>query len=460
MATQGAEVELSKLRASKRLPRLSATIELFSLARARQYGWGVLSPAATLVLSVATYSVASRALDRSDFGRFAAATAVIALLTPVVELGMPMTLVRFAGATPPDDEGARRRYRLAAWTLVLTGSILLAISLGAARALSVPMERWIPESATLAVVLAVSGSAFVNLASAEAQTTLQFGRYFAKSTGSALVRIVGVIAALFIVGPTVEAALWGYGLSMFLFGLALGWRGLRSVADVLRLDRERLRGDLRELRRFAAPIVGSALVVSALSYLDTLVLAGVLLPRDLAMYAAGVRLTAIQSALIAGSATLALPLATRALRLHTEREFAERIMILCGVLGIVVTILLVGVAPLLVKWVYGSAYGASSVVLVISAIGILANFPGNALSSLLYAAGRSGFMFVVQLAQLFVLAAGLVFVTKSWGIIGVASYRGIVNTIAVLIIIAEAIRLAHNAPASRKAGRDAPVRAA
>jgi O-antigen/teichoic acid export membrane protein len=362
--------------------------------------------------------------------------ATIALLTPAMEIGMPVALVRFCIQLPQDATAQRQRYSALMWGLVIAACLAFsATTIAAETLLPQWMGAWVPARTALAVALGAAGAALANMACAEAQTSMRFQHYFARSTGSSIARLLALGAALWLAGRSVTAALYGYAIGSLFFGCVAGRAGIVGGVRFLLHRSLGARGALRELGSFAAPLVGSSFVIAGAAYLDTLIVAAVLPPAQVGAYAAAVRLTAIQSAVIAGLGSLALPLASRAIADGTLRTFATRVLCLGTMIGALLTLLLCVLSPILMRIVYGGAFLSGAPVFAIVAIGLALNFPGNPLSCILYAAGQSRFMFNVQLVQLVALVAGLAFVTREWGIVGTAVYRSLINIVAVAVII-------------------------
>lgn|SRR2546426_4993353 len=410
----------------------------------RKYGWAVLAPASALVLAVIQNAVASRVLGPAGFGPFAVSVAILTLVGVAIGFGMPVSLVRFSTRLRPGDVDARASYHAVAWGVVflgaaLVGTVLTGLELTAGDRLRV----WTPAHAAPAIIVGGFGIALTEMAAAEAQVLLDFRRYFFTVAAAALLRLVGIGCGLWLGGPSLLAALYGYAFGSLSASLLLAGPNIVGSARRLAKREWELAPLFQELAHFALPIVGSTFIVAAIGYVDTLLIAPVLGASDVGVYAAGVRLTTIQSTMLAGITTLALPLAGRAVSERWMGSFAKRVFLLGGALGVCVTISLVLLSTLLVRGVYGPLYSASAPLFAVLSIGLLINFVGNPLSQLAYAVGAPRILFVGHVCQLVALAVGLPLVASSYHLMGVAVFRSVVNIAVVsAIIVATVARIA------------------
>ncbi len=408
-----------------------------------QYAWALAASAGALCVSVAINAVASRALGPAGFGQFVVGMTSLTLLGTAMGLGMPVTMVRFWTRLSADSRTTREESRLSAWTLVaggamLFGSACLAVNLVLPRMLS----RWVPNGTAVALVLAAVGAAFTQMAAAEAQMSLDFRRYFATLVGSASARLVGLVGAVVVSSlRSVQAALVGLSGGSFLAGAILTWSAVTLGRRSSRATLRGLRSSLEALLTFGFPILGSTFVVAAIEYLDILVVATSLSPHRVGLYAAAVRLSVIQATALSALTAVALPLAGRADAAGTHPPFLRTVLRIGAPVGLVVTLLLVGLSPALVRLVYGRAYGESALVFMILSIGLMPNFVGNPASQLIYAVGAPGFLLLVHVGQLLALIAGLPAVATRWDVVGVAMYRSAVNVIAVSVIVMRVFNL-------------------
>jgi O-antigen/teichoic acid export membrane protein len=408
----------------------------------RRYTWAFVGPASALLLSVFTNSLASRALGPAGFGGFAVAVTVLVLLGVAVGFGMPTSLVRFCARLSDSDPSARAPYNAVAWGVVLgSGLVTGAVVLGVDLVVGNRLRAWVPAYAALALVAGALGTALTEMAGAEAQIRLDFKRYSAILQTGAGLRLLGLVLGLLLGGRSMLAALYGYGFGSLAAGLTLSGRSLLGGTRVLYASRGRVLRLARELGAFALPVVGSTFVVAAISYVDTLLIAPVVGAAEVGVYAAGVRLTTIQSTIITGLATIALPLASQAVSDGKQQRFTKRVLVSGGILGLSVTFALVSVSGMVVRAIYGPQFAQSAAVFAVLSAGMLVNFVGNPLSQLLYASGAPRVLLVAHICQLGALAAGLPLVAERWNVLGVATYRGLVNVVIVSAIGVVAVRV-------------------
>jgi len=357
---------------------------------------------------------------------------------------MPVSLVRFSSMSGAEGSDGILRYRAVAWGVVLLSAVVFGGIFGAVAAgASDWLRSWIPVHTGFAIVAGGLGTALTEMAGAEAQLSLDFRRYFQAVGVGALMRLLGVVGGVVVAGPTVSAALWGYGLSSLVGGVLLARQPLLQNLAILSRNRRDIKPILVEVARFTLPVVGSTFAVGAIGSIDTLAIAPVLSSADVGVYAAGVRLTALQSTMLAGVTVLALPLATRATREGAQDRFAKRVFVLGGSLGLAVTLCLVLLSSVLVRAVYGSHFLSSAPIFAVLSVGLLLNFVGNPLSQLIYAASAPRILLVAHLCQLTALAVGLPAVASHWHVIGVATYRAAVNAIVVAGVIIAAVKVGH-----------------
>src|SRR5712692_7406724 len=159
-----------------------------------RYGWALAASAGTLCVSVGLNAAASRALGPAGFGEFAIGVTSLTLLGTAMGLGMPVTMVRFWSRLAPESETARQQSRLAAWSLVMGGAVLFGSGFLALQgAFPRLLSSWVPAGTGAALVLAGVGTAFTQMAAAEAQMSLDFRRYFVALVGSGGTRLVGLV---------------------------------------------------------------------------------------------------------------------------------------------------------------------------------------------------------------------------------------------------------------------------
>lgn len=416
-------------------------IQVFRSARARpSFAWAIGGPFAMLATSLVTNAVVSRALGPAGFGPYVVATAVATLLGIALGAGMPSTLVRYAAGLTSTD--ARVAVSSLAWRIVaVSAAVIGLLFLGLLAFGSTAVRSWIPSGTSLWILAAGIGAMLAEMAAAERQASLRFFDLFVTNASLAVSRLIGAAAGTLLVGPTVTAAVGGYGLASLASGGLLAWLARHAQ----RGQHNRSHGDSRTwkpLFMFGMPIMMSAYIVATIGYLDTLVLAKVLTAGELGRYAAGARLTVIHGMLISGITTIALPIAARAIAAGDAAMYFRRALLVGLVAATIAAVGVFSVGGYLVRLVYGSGYETSAAVFSVLTIGLALNFPGNPLSQILYAAGRPRFMLLVHCSQLIALVIALPIAARSGGPIRVAMAWSAVNLLAVLAIIVRARMLA------------------
>ena len=403
----------------------------------RSFGWALLSPAATLGAAVLTNAIASRILGIGGFGSFIVATSIASLLGVAMGMGMPATLVRYgAGITLTS---ARAQLFGLGWKAVgVSATVIGLLVLALDQAFPQATRQWLPAGSTIYVLAAAVGAMLVELAAAERQTSMHFFGFFLVNAGLALARMLGVVVALWLMPPTVTAAIIGYGAGSILVGVAL------AIATARRRPAAAAGSPtihFRELLGFGLPIMGSAYIVAGIGYLDIVIVAEAMAREQLGLYGAGARLTVIQNTLIAGVTTLALPIAARSVVAGDVALFVQRSLRRGLSIGVFLTVVLSLASPIIVRVVYGAGYEVSASVYVILAVGYVLNFAGNPLSQLLYASKRSRFMLAMHIGQLVLLVTLLPFAAGYGGALAVAIAWSSVNLMAVGSIIARAVTI-------------------
>lgn len=432
------------LKESESVPALAIRAEQrwrVPFASVPRFGWAMAAPLVTLGISVATNALASRTLGPSGFGQFAIATVTLTLLGIMMSGGMPATMIRFC--TQLDDAvNERARYSASAWSLVMLAVLVSAIGIYAFH-LAAPdvLLRWMPLCTAPLIIAGAIGVAATEMASAEARMTLSFRGYFRIMTTSALARLAGLSVALLFAGAVADRAIAGFAIAYFVTGIFHSRHSLVNCVHRLQHDAGQLRRPLRRLLTFGAPVAGSTAIVSAISYSDTFIVANIFATHELGLYAAGVRLTVVQSIIIGGIATVALPLAARAVAAGQQRMFARQAVLWGGIVGVFMTSALVVGSPRIVAAVYGAGYAQSAAIFAVLCVGYLLNYIGNALSQLLYAANAPWLMLRVHVLQLVLQLATLPAAARAWGINGVATAAALVNLLAVAVVLVMVARL-------------------
>lgn len=410
------------------------------LPRLRRYGWALIAPGFTLVAAFAMNAIASRRLGPTGFAQFAVASTLVTLLGLVTTLGVPTTLV--AVSASGDPRRGSDTWRAAGIAIVwVAGSVVAIALLAAEAALGARAARWFPPGTALAIGIAGLGTALLEVALAESQRDLAFRRYFTRMFGGSLTRLAGVAIGVFAFAATPRSAIWGYAIATFASGAILSAAATHGAIGRLRGDARQLRHDIAGMLDRSAPVVGSAIVVAAMSWIDTLVIASYMPAADVGTYAAAVRLTIIPTTLIGGMTSLALPLAARAWHERRVDDYNRRALRGGIGVGLGVVAALCASAGLLVRLVYGAEFAAAAPVFMVLVLGLLPNFACNPMSQLLFASGRTRMLAVTQTVQLAALLTGLGALASWGGPLAIAWMRTGVNVVATATIMAVALRM-------------------
>ena len=358
------------------------------LAKLRRYGGGLLAPASTLVAVFATNVIASRRLGTAAFGQFAVASAIVTILSVVAAFGVPMTLVTVLGRQADEARIAAR-------------------SADGPAADGESVRAW--RAAALAIVWTAALAILAFLVGAELVLGDGVERWFPRGTSVA----IGVAC----------------------LGTALLETSLAEAQRLL------------EFRAYFARMVGGALTrlagVAIGVYLVTPSAATAIWGYALATFASG--------ALFAAPSTVLAFDAARGDRAHLVRLAARLSGRSAPVLGSTLLVVATGWIDTIVIAGRMAAsdvgvYAAAAPVFMAMALGYLASFPGNPMSQVLFAAGRTRVFLVVQTLQLAVTLVGLGLLLGRTGPLGIAALRAAVNVAGTVAIMAVAMRLGRREP--------------
>lgn len=373
--------------------------------------------AAAAALQLLVFALTARALGPAAFGALAAVHAIAAIATDAAGLGGDQAMVRASARDPAAFPHA--------WGHALA---LVALSLppvAAAAALAAALLA--PTLGLVPVLLLVTGEITVGRATAAAELA-----FVAHGTpaGASLVRLGAVAArtatavAVFAVAGATDPATWAVaacGQSLATAAALLALASARYGRPRAGLDRGALGfGLLLMLTQLARSLNGN---------LDRVVLAMVLAPAALGVYASAARLQLVGAILTQAATRLTLPrffhAADAPARARATRE-AARLMAVVGLLALVLTALAAQALPL----VLGPAFAG----LVPLATGLALACPFVALqyppADALTAAGRQGLRTLLAWAAAPATAALLVLGARAAGPAGAVA--GLVAAQALL----------------------------
>lgn len=386
---------------------------LRSLA-ARGAAWSGVSTIVLRLGGLLVGIVLARILSPEEFGVYAVALTVQAILISVADLGLSADLIR-------RDDPERIAPTVA--TLGLTsGAVMTAITIASsgviAELLGAPAAA--PAISVLAVTLVLAGATVVPFAML--QRRFQQRELF----------YVGV--ADFVVSTTVTLALVAVGLGPL--GLAIGRVAAQSVSTVMQFLLARVKPRFRVDRTVVGPVLAFGLPIAAANLLswallniDNIVLARVAGVTALGYYVLAFNISSWpMSALSQVVRSISLPYFSRT---GSSSEGLATVSAIAWAAALPAGGVLAALSVPLIEVVYGTKWLPAAPVL--AALGLYGSLRVlfDIFAGYLYARGRSRPVLWIQLIWLVVLAVAMVFATQSYGIMG----AGWVHVVVALTII-------------------------
>lgn len=220
--------------------------------------------------------VIARAVSIEDFGRYTLATALVALLSPLADLGTDLHVTRLAARAPGDRAGLLG----ASLSLKLATSLLLVAVAGAVALVlryAAPVPLLVVLAGVTAAATSVSGSWFAVLRAAR-----RMDREAAGTVVSRLLFLAATLAALALGGGIVPVT--GAQAAAALLALVPVMAFARGAAPAALLAGARARWG--ELVRGGAPFLFTAVVVTVYFRLDTVMLSLMRGERSTGIYGA------------------------------------------------------------------------------------------------------------------------------------------------------------------------------
>ena len=387
-----------------------------------------------------TLTIATRLLGPTDYGLFSLALAVMLIFTELADVGLNISLVRFATPYWTTDPA---RGDLICKTILkykgLTASVVCVVGLFISNPLAQRIFS-IPELAGLlrAGFVGVLGNVFLDYTAANLQSRKNF-------TGYALLRFTDGIGKLIAV---VSLALLGW-LTPFFTLLAFALVPLLSVAigsRLLPLRFLRGNGDARkcisDLLRFAKWIVASAMLLMLFQRLDVLMLGYLTNTREVGIYAAGFTLASLIYMIARSMTTVLLPTVSEvkqrdALSIYIRESFRYTIPLFLLLLPFLWS------AKFLIFRLYGASYSGSVNVFRVLAFGRLLAILTAPVGIVAYAINRPQVFTVANASQLAANCLGNYFLIPKYGALGAAivtSGTRIVASIGIVIYIVSCLR--------------------
>lgn len=399
--------------------------------KGERFVWALVTPSTLLLISLATYAVASRLMEPAEFGRFAVAMVVLATVVPFASLGGPVILIRHLAGEA--DEGRVRALRTAVYLMTFLGSgLVLALAFATDVLPGHPMSRWLDVGVAPVVAAGGAATALVDLRVSEDQAAFRFWNRFTTLSMAAVIRLAGLAAVMAVASaPDHRAAIAGYAAGALVSALyvvrsqlVVAFRGIRASLAFLRHD----------FVRIGLPITASGIVAVLTAQVDTLVAAAYLPAGDVAQYAIANRLAMVHVTVIGGLTAVALPVAATLAR-RGRLDGYVRVSVRLGLLlGGVAVVLSIALAPMAVDVLFGDVYRPSVKIFWVLSLGFLLNYAGNPLSQVLYMTRRAHLLVLVQVGQLAVFGLAAGFAAFRWGALGLAATRTATNLVAVAAV--------------------------
>ena len=367
--------------------------------------------------------VLARLIPPAEFGRAAVALIVVALATVLGTAGVTAPVVQ-------RRELAREHLASAAFLGLALGAAAAAATVGVARTVAPAIfgER------TAELVLVASPAWLLVGLGGTSQALLQRALRFRRQAA------IEATAVLVSIGVSLGSAVAGLdGEALVLGALALpGTVALLSVASAPPPPPVPDRRGTRELWRDAAPVAGSSLVYLGYRNVDYAILGAQASAAQVGFYWRAYQLgVAYQSKISRVMLRVAFPIYSRATSVAELRAIRMRIVRAHATVLVPLLATFVGVAPVLVPWVFGRTWEPAVVPAQIMAVAGMCDAVVTGVGPLLVAVGRARALLRWNLALLATYAA-LVAVLAPLGItavaVGVASF-GVAAVVGVQLLL-------------------------
>lgn len=391
----------------------------------RALGWSALS---TLALRIGTFSVGivlARLLTPEQFGVYAVALTVQAVLMTLADLGLSADLIR-----------SRRPERIAptvASFALVTGALMTAAMAGSGHALASLLRS--PEAGEVIVVLSFT----LLLAGAGVVPYAMLQRRFEQK------KLFAIAAIDFLVGTTTTLVLLatGWGVMALAIGRLMGQGTTLVLQFVLSGERPRFGFDrtvVRPVLLFSVPVAGANLLSWALLNIDNIVISRVAGPVALGFYFLAFNISSWpMSALGQIVRSVALPGFSRTTAVRGDTSLANATAITWAIALPAGAFLALLSGPL-ITFVYGDKWLAAAPAL--AALGIFGALRAvfDLFASYLLARGASGAVLRIQALWFVALVPATIFGTLWWGIAGAGLAHLAVGVVLVLPAYALGVR--------------------
>ena len=399
---------------------MSETASLRSRAT-RGAAWSGVSTIVLRLGGLVVGVILARILSPQEFGVYAVALTVQAILITVADLGLSADLIR-------SDEPARIAPTVATLGLV-SGAVMTTITMASsgmlAELLGSPAAA--PAISVLSVTLFLAGATVVPFAML--QRRFQQRELF----------YVGV--ADFIVSTTVTLSLVAIGFGPL--GLAIGRVAAQCVSTVMQFLLARVvprfsidRSVVKPVLAFGLPIAAANLLSWGLLNADNIVLARVAGATALGYYVLAFNISSWpMSALSQVVRSISLPYFART---GSSSEGLATVAAIAWAGALPAGAVLAALSVPLIDVVYGSKWLPAAPVL--AALGLYGSLRVvfDIFAGYLYARGRSRPVLWIQIIWLVVLVGAMIWATQSWGIVG----AGWVHVVVAVVVILPAYLIA------------------
>jgi lipopolysaccharide exporter len=388
--------------------------------------WVSLARLIAEILLFAASVILARLISPAEFGRAAVALIVVAVATVLIgqAFGAPLVQMRSLG---------RADLESATLLSLVTGFVLAAATLTFAWVVGTSLfgERisGLIQLSALAFVLVSLGTA----SNAVLQRNLNFRRLGMIEVASLTCGTITSVVLAFAAGLDAEALVAGALTST-------ATASLLSLASVpLPFPRWHI-GAAREIASFGVPTALAALAYTAFRQVDYAILAVRLSATEVGLYWRAYQLgVEYQSKLTGIMLRIAFPVFSRTATLEDMRVVRARIVRLHATVLLPMLATFIALAPVLVPWLFGSAWKASVLPSQLLAVVGMGTAVVTGIGPLLLAAGKQRALLVYNLATLIVYA-GTVFVAAPYGLtvvcLAVLAVQGI-NFLATHYILLE-----------------------
>jgi len=327
----------------------------------------------------------------------------------VAGLGMQQSAVRDLASSRGDGEVLGRLKRVLFLTLGLQGGIAMAVIW----VLREPLSLWLLDDATRATEVGLVGVAVLMFVLSSSQQTLLRG--MRRVNDQSRVMVLGTLAGA-VAGMAAIVLLGKEGLIWFLIAETVGAFAV-GVYYVRRLPLPEVdRPRMAEIWQIWKPMVrlGLAFMLGGLVHLAAMLMIRTLITRDLGLDAAGQFAAAWTITfvyigfLVKAMLTDYLP---RLIEVIGERETANRLMNdqlqLALALGGPLLLMMIGLAPWLIRLLYSAEFDPAATVLQWQVTGAVLMLAQRAIATVFIAAGQSVMFFYTQLQFHAVLLGGV-----------------------------------------------------